>query len=76
MVCRSGLGTINHSLLTLEALRMRDIKIKGIIINGEKSPHNRQALEEYIDVPIIAEIDFLPNITAQSLMAIQPEITL
>ncbi len=76
VVCRSGLGTINHTLLTLEALRARDIKIKGLIICGEKSPHNRQALEEYGQAPIIAEIDFLPTITAQALLDIKPEITL
>ena len=47
LVCRSGLGTINHTLLSLEALRKRNIPIAGLIINGPKTPHNRQAIEEY-----------------------------
>lgn len=76
LVCRSGLGTINHTLLSLEAMRTRNIVIAGIIMSGEKSPHNRQALEEYADVPIIAEIDFLKNITPKALLAIKPEIDL
>lgn len=76
VVCRSGLGTINHTLLTLEALRARHIKIAGLIINGEKSPHNLQALEEYGLAPIIAEIDFLPQINTKALLEIKPEIIL
>lgn len=76
LVCRSGLGTINHTLLSLEAMRMRNINIAGIIICGEKSPHNRNALEEYGGVEIIAEIDYLENITPESLLAIKPEIDL
>ena len=76
IVCRSGLGTINHTLLTLEALRVNRINIKGIIMSGEKSPHNREALEEYGHAPIIAEIDFLSDITPEALKDIQPEIAL
>ncbi|MEM7618136.1 MAG: dethiobiotin synthase [Pseudomonadota bacterium] len=76
VVCRSGLGTINHTLLTLEALRKRNTKIKGLIMSGEKSPHNREALEEYGQVPIIAEIDHLSDINPDTLLAIKPEITL
>lgn len=76
LVARSGLGTINHTLLSLEALRKRNIYISGIIMSGEKSPHNRQALEEYGGVPIIAEIDRLSIVNKKNLMAIPPEIDL
>jgi dethiobiotin synthase len=73
LVARSTLGTINHTLLTLEALRARDISIAGLIINGPKSPHNRQALEQFGGVPVLAEIDWLENITPESLLSIEPE---
>ncbi len=76
LVCRSGLGTINHTLLSLQALRRRDVPVAGLIISGEKSPHNRQALEEYGAVPIIAEIDFLDPLTADALRGIRPEVAL
>lgn len=76
LVCRSGLGTINHTLLSLEAMRARDIEIAGVIINGAKAPHNREAIEEYGHVPVIAEIDYLENITAEALRAIPSEIDL
>ncbi|MEM6781125.1 MAG: dethiobiotin synthase [Pseudomonadota bacterium] len=76
LVCRSGLGTINHTLLSLEAMRKRNMDIAGIIINGPITPHNRQALEEYGHVPVIAEIDELKPLNKMTLGAIPPEIDL
>ncbi len=80
LVCRSGLGTINHTLLSLAALRARKLEIAGLIINGVITSHNREALEEYGeeygDVPIIAEIDQLKEVTKETLLAIKPEIKL
>jgi dethiobiotin synthetase len=34
IVGRSGLGTINHTLLTLEAARARDLSVGGVVLNG------------------------------------------
>ena len=34
VVARSTLGTINHTLLTLEALRARRLPVAGVILNG------------------------------------------
>lgn len=33
IVARAGLGTINHTLLTLEALRLRKVPVAGVVIN-------------------------------------------
>ncbi|NCC22677.1 MAG: dethiobiotin synthase [Alphaproteobacteria bacterium] len=76
LVCRSTLGTINHTLLSLEALRARDIPVAGLIVSGPKTPHNRAALEEYGRVPIIAEIDELNPLNRAALESIKPEIAL
>lgn len=76
LVTRSGLGTINHTLLSLKALHDKNIPVAGLIINGPKTPHNRQALEEYGDVPVLAEIDRLPSVTSENLRAIKPEFDL
>lgn len=73
LVCRSTLGTINHTLLSLEAMRKRNIEIAGVIINGPKMPHNREAIEEYGQVPVIAEIDELKSVNKNSLLQITPE---
>ncbi|WP_419729561.1 dethiobiotin synthase [Lichenicola sp.] len=56
LVARSGLGTINHTLLSLEALRRRGISVAGVVLNGPPSPGNRAAIERHGDVRVIAEI--------------------
>lgn len=35
LVCRSGLGTINHSLLSIEAMRTRNIPLLGLVFSDE-----------------------------------------
>jgi len=76
LVCRTTLGTINHSLLSLEALRARKIPVAGVILNGPDVPHNRAAIETYGKVPIIGHIPPLEPVTRDGLKAVKPEIDL
>lgn len=64
VVARSSLGTINHTLMTLEVLRRRRIPILGVVMNGQRNPANRQAIEHFGAVPVLAEIQPLPAVTA------------
>ncbi len=59
VVARSGLGTINHTLLTLEALRARSLRVAGVMMIGEPNADNRAAIEKYGHVPVVAEMPFL-----------------
>lgn len=56
VVTRSELGTINHTLLTLHALRQRKISIAGIVMVGPRNSLNRDALARFGQVPILGEI--------------------
>ncbi len=56
LVARSTLGTINHTLLSLEALRARGIGIAGVVLDGPPNRENRRAIERLGRVPILAEI--------------------
>jgi len=64
VAARSGLGTINHTLLTVEALRRRDITIAGVITVGEPNIENRLAIENYGHVRVLAE--------APQLLSVEP----
>lgn len=64
VVARSGLGTINHTLLTVEKLREREVEIFGVVMNGEPNPGNRRALEYYGRVQVLAEIPPLGELTS------------
>ncbi len=76
LVCRTTLGTINHSLLSLAALRARDIPVAGVILCGPDVPHNRVAIETYGGVPIIAHLPPLDPLTREALEAVTPEVDL
>ena len=54
LVCRSGLGTLNHTLLSLEALASRGIPVLGLILNGPLHADNPRTLEEFGGVPMLA----------------------
>lgn len=57
LVARSELGTLNHTFLSLEALRRRDIPLVGVVMNGPQNEGNRRAIEKYGRVEVLAEIE-------------------
>ena len=63
VVARSGLGTINHTLLTLEGLRYRAIRVLGVVMVGERNPENRLAIEEYGQIDVLGEIPMFETLT-------------
>ncbi|KXV55293.1 dethiobiotin synthase [Acetobacter tropicalis] len=70
LVARSGLGTLNHTLLSLEALRQRGIAVAGVVLNGPLNPANRETITEKGKVRILAEISFQADVSAQSVEGI------
>ena len=56
---RSGLGTINHTLLTLAELRARSISVAGVVMAGESNAENRKAIERYGETTVLCEVPVL-----------------
>jgi dethiobiotin synthase len=67
VAARSTLGTINHTLLTLEALRARSLKIAGVVMIGDRNSDNRAAIERYGKVSVLAEMRLFDPLTPDSL---------
>lgn len=67
LVARSTLGTLNHTFLSLEALRKRNIPVLGIVMNGPQHQSNYDAIRHYGDIEVLAEIEELDVIDPQSL---------
>jgi len=79
IVSRAGLGAINHSLLTLQSVRARNLPVLGIILNrstgGAPSLAERtnpNILKEYSKVPVWGPIPFRPNLVGKSGDAVSP----
>ncbi len=67
LCARSGLGTINHTLLSLEAIWSRDIPLKGIVFIGEENPDNMRTIEEFSKVKILGHMPRLDVVDETSL---------
>jgi dethiobiotin synthetase len=66
IVSSDYLGTINHTLLTVEYARSRNLRIKGIIINMLKSDDAFvREIEKHSSVPILGTIPFKENVCVE-----------
>lgn len=72
VVGRAGLGTINHTLLTLDALRARKIHVLGVVLNAGRHPmdlsaaSNAAMIQRCSGIPVLAEIPRLPEVDVES----------
>ena len=69
VVAKSTLGTINHTLLTLEALRSRSLEVAGMVLVGPKAGDNAEAIATFGQVHVLGELPILPDLTADALKA-------
>ena len=56
IAARSSLGTINHTLLTIEALASRRLEVAGVVMVGEPNPENRKVIEHWGQVAVLGEM--------------------
>ena len=67
LVTRTGLGMLNHSLLSLEALERRRIHLLGVIVNGQPHPANEASLQSIGKVQILGRIPTLEKVDASAI---------
>src|SRR6202041_3288258 len=69
IVARTTLGTINHTLLTIEALRARSLQIAGVVMVGEPNSDNHAAIERCGKTAVLGELPRLNPLTPATLTA-------
>jgi dethiobiotin synthase len=69
VAARSGLGTINHTRLTVEALRARSLFVAGVVMIGEPNADNAEAIEHYAKVPVLGQMPRFDPLTPEALHA-------
>ncbi len=74
LVCKSSLGTLNHTLLSIEALKQRNIEILGLVVNGEKHLDNPKTLVDFSGIPLIAEFPYIKKIDSNNLDILWKEL--
>ncbi|RVT93640.1 dethiobiotin synthase [Sphingomonas crocodyli] len=69
IVARTSLGTINHSLMTIEALRSRDVPILGIAFIGEANEDSENTIAAIGRVKRLGRLPHLATLDTASLNA-------
>jgi dethiobiotin synthetase len=67
LVSKHYLGSINHTLLTIEAMRHRQMKIRGIIFNGSSQPETEQVILETSKLPMLGRLEPEPQINPKTI---------
>jgi dethiobiotin synthetase len=67
LVSRHYLGSINHTLLTLEVLRSRGASVLGVVFNGDELPDTERIISKLGRVDILGRIPKLPAVTAATI---------
>jgi dethiobiotin synthetase len=68
LITQHYLGSINHTLLTIETLRSRGIRIAGLLVNGAADESSESFIEQYAAIKVLAHI---PHFSALSRDAVQ-----
>ena len=70
LVSRTSLGTINHTLLSVAALRAARLDLRGVVMSGAPNAENRKAIERYGNVQVIGTVPFLKKINRETLVQV------
>lgn len=56
LVTKNYLGSINHTLLSVELLKQKGVQIKGLIFNGDSNPESERIIQKLTGLKIIGKI--------------------
>ena len=68
LVARTALGTINHTLLSLAALRSARLRVRGVIMVGEPNRENKLAIERYGAIEVLGTVPILKKLDRAALL--------
>jgi dethiobiotin synthetase len=68
LCARTALGTINHTLLSIEALRSRKMRLHGFIFVGDDNPDNMRTIADFSGGRILGHVPRLGRIDRSALL--------
>lgn len=76
LVSRHYLGSINHTLLTWQALQHRNIPVTGIVFNGTTNSETEHIILRHTGLPCVLHIDDEPRIDRQTITKYSQQLRL
>jgi dethiobiotin synthetase len=65
VVLKNYLGSINHSLMTLELLKQRNIRVLGVVFNGDRNFESEKYILDYASVSCLGRIPFTKELSTE-----------
>ncbi len=69
LVSQNYLGSINHTLLTLETLKSRGIKLLGIVMNGAPNADSESFIERYSSLQLLGHVPHFETLDSTAVRA-------
>lgn len=76
LVSNLYLGSINHTILSINELKRRGLKVKGIIFNGNSTPSSEEFILKYSNYPCLLRVKQEKEITKQIIQKYAQQISL
>lgn len=70
LVASARLGTINHTLLSIQAIRDKNLTLLGVIMTGDDVLENQKAIEHYGKTQVLAVLPWLSEVSTETLRKI------
>ena len=74
LVVKEYLGNINHTLLSLEHLKMRNINVKGLVFVGDELPKTAEIIEKMTGIKTLFRVPVFPLLNKESICKFVEEI--
>ena len=74
LVSENYLGSINHTLLSVEVLKRQGVRVLGIIFNGEANQATEEFIEMFTGLPILARINRQKEINKKTVKRIADDL--
>jgi len=75
LVAQNYLGSINHTLLSINALKQRNLPVKGIIFNGDSNGSSEEYITTSTAIRLLGKIPVLPAISKENVTIAQNLLT-
>ncbi|MDQ0639209.1 dethiobiotin synthetase [Pedobacter sp. W3I1] len=70
LVSQNYLGSINHTLLSINLLKQYEIPIKGVIFNGDENLETERYIQQYAKIKKLGSVPNLKNIDREKVLAV------
>ena len=74
LVSRHYLGSINHTLMSIELLKQRNIRIKGILFSGKENKDTESIITKMSGIEVLGRIDELENLNKSVINSIAQDL--